>query len=167
MATYLAPCSITDELTCINNRRGFKNDTNNLIRLAARNNLSLSLIYFDINNLKEANDTHGHTAGDFLIKSFSEALSSTIRSEDIIARLGGDEFCFLGVHKNNDEPIGLKSRIQIKFDALVKGDKRFIRPSFSSGSKLFTQPDEFNIEDMLSEVDGLMYMKKHHTKICL
>ncbi|VAW57232.1 hypothetical protein MNBD_GAMMA07-979 [hydrothermal vent metagenome] len=71
------------------------------------------------------------------------------------------------MHKNNNEPIDLKSRIQIKFEALVKGDKRFIRPSFSSGSKLFTQPDEFNIEDMLSEVDGLMYMEKHHTKICL
>ena len=155
---------ITDELTGINNRRGFLEQSKGLMSLAQRNKLSLALIYFDINNLKLVNDTYGHEAGDSLIKSFSDALSQSIRKEDIIARPGGDEFCFLGINTDDYDFIVLESRVQSAFNELTKNDSRIINPTFSTGNKLFDHTNKFNIDKMLSEVDTLMYEDKQIKK---
>lgn len=56
--------SITDELTNINNRRGFLENAERLIHLAKRHQLSLTLIYFDLNKLKSVNNAYGHEAGE-------------------------------------------------------------------------------------------------------
>jgi len=156
--------STTDELTSINNRRGFMKSAESLINHANRNNLSLSLMYFDLNNLKTVNDKHGHEAGDFLIKSFAIAIANSVRSEDIIARLGGDEFCFLGVYQSADKDKIVESRIQQSLKDLTLTDSRIENPSFSIGCKMFNPEDDLNIDKMLSETDGLMYENKVKTK---
>jgi len=51
-----------------------------------------SVIYFDVNGMKQINDTHGHPAGDAALRHVAEALCANVRSSDIVGRLGGDEF---------------------------------------------------------------------------
>lgn len=161
----LRQASKTDELTGINNRRGFMEDSERLISLAKRNNMSLSLMYFDLNDLKQVNDIYGHEAGDLLIKLFAEALKQSVRAQDIIARLSGDEFCCFCIHKLCDTEETITSRIQSQFENLTKNDANIRAPSFSAGYKVFNQTNEFNIERMLSQTDTLMYANKRARKI--
>jgi len=152
--------SSTDDLTGLFNRRGFMKAANGSISHAIRNKQCLSLMYFDLNNLKIVNDTHGHKAGDFLIQSFANALSDSIRNEDIIARLGGDEFCFLGIHQSDFADNVFATRIQNTLESLTVDDSRVKSPSFSIGYKVFKSSADFNIDQMLSETDSLMYENK-------
>lgn len=156
--------STIDELTEIFNRRGFIKAADSLISHAIRNEDSLSLMYFDINNLKIVNDTHGHKAGDFLIQSFANAISDSIRQEDIIARIGGDEFCFMGIYQSDFTDKEITLRIQKTLELLTLDDNRIENPSFSTGYKVFKSSTEFNIDKMLSETDSLMYENKEMMK---
>jgi len=51
-----------------------------------------SVVYFDVNNMKQINDVHGHPAGDAALRRIALVLRDNIRSSDIVGRLGGDEF---------------------------------------------------------------------------
>jgi diguanylate cyclase (GGDEF)-like protein len=156
--------SVTDELSEINNRFGFIENARQLISLAKRSRMSLSLMYFDINGLKMMNDSYGHQMGDFIIKSFAEALSKSIRKEDIIARLGGDEFCFLGVHQFDDKGETVRLRVTQLFAELTKSDERIKGVSFSVGCKSYDPVNGFDLDKMLSETDCLMYANKKSMK---
>ncbi|SFV58764.1 diguanylate cyclase with GAF sensor [hydrothermal vent metagenome] len=160
----LQKSNITDELTSINNRRGFLQKSKSLIQLAKRNNLQLSLMYCDLNNLKSTNDLQGHKIGDFLIESFALALKESLRDEDIVARLGGDEFCFMGIYNSQDKKQTIISRIQKRFEFLTKDEPKISQASFSAGFRTFSNIEGFNIEKMISEVDNLMYENKQLLK---
>ena len=81
-----------DALTGIHNRRYFQQEASKQLSLGKRHNWSCGLIFFDLNNFKEVNDTYGHEYGDLLLKAVAKRLAPVLRKEDIFFRLGGDEF---------------------------------------------------------------------------
>jgi diguanylate cyclase (GGDEF)-like protein len=87
--------SITDGLTGLYNRRYFKKMIEYEIARARRYNHCLSLVFFDVDNFKNYNDTLGHPAGDVALKTVAMILKSTIRKSDIAVRYGGEEFCVI------------------------------------------------------------------------
>src|SRR6185369_11708586 len=62
---------------------------------ARRTHGLFAVALFDLDGLKDVNDTHGHQAGDFILRSFADRLSRRVRASDTVARLGGDEFAAL------------------------------------------------------------------------
>lgn len=84
-----------DELTQLRNRRGFNRTVPEMAARAKRQGKPLTIISFDLDGLKEVNDTKGHSAGDKLIREAAQVLKRNIREIDIAARLGGDEFAVL------------------------------------------------------------------------
>jgi diguanylate cyclase (GGDEF)-like protein/PAS domain S-box-containing protein len=84
-----------DPLTNLHNRRYY---TDQLDRLNTRENMPLSLVLADVNNLKLLNDAFGHSAGDELLIAFAGVLKNTLRTSDVAARVGGDEFVLLLPH---------------------------------------------------------------------
>lgn len=78
----------TDELTGLPNRREFTEVANEMMR--ARK--PLSLLILDVDNFKRVNDTHGHDAGDEVLRVLAKVGAGTVRHLDIFARLGGEEF---------------------------------------------------------------------------
>lgn len=84
-----------DWLTGLHNRRYFEEALADQLAIANRYSRPLSLILFDIDHFKQINDTHGHEAGDQLLRTFAELLRNSIREADIAARYGGDEFVVL------------------------------------------------------------------------
>ena len=82
--------SMTDDMTGLYNRRGFRLLAEKLLLQAERNNNRLLLLYCDLDNLKVINDRFGHREGDQVIMDFVDILKNTFRKADIIARLGGD-----------------------------------------------------------------------------
>jgi diguanylate cyclase (GGDEF)-like protein len=81
-----------DSLTPVANRRAFVRQLTRMIAFTHRYGVPASVVYFDINNMKQINDEHGHPAGDAALRHIATVLRDNIRSSDIVGRLGGDEF---------------------------------------------------------------------------
>jgi len=84
-----------DGLTQVYNRRYFNEALEREFNRSKRYGRALSLIVFDIDHFKKVNDTHGHLAGDNLLRHLAFAVRSRLRREDIFARTGGEEFAVL------------------------------------------------------------------------
>lgn len=81
-----------DSLTSVANRRAFVRQLTRMIAFTHRYGVPASVVYFDLNNMKQINDAHGHPAGDAALRHIATVLRDNIRSSDIVGRLGGDEF---------------------------------------------------------------------------
>jgi diguanylate cyclase (GGDEF)-like protein len=81
-----------DSLAPIANRRAFVRELGRMIAFTRRYGPPSSVIYFDVNGMKQINDTHGHPAGDAALRHVAEVLRKNVRESDIVGRLGGDEF---------------------------------------------------------------------------
>lgn len=88
----LVHASTHDALTGLYNRAYFDSE---LERLARGRQMPISVVVADIDGLKLCNDTHGHHAGDALIRATAQIMMESFRAEDIVARIGGDEFAVL------------------------------------------------------------------------
>lgn len=84
--------SIRDPLTDLYNRRYLEESLERELLRARRSQGSVAVIMLDIDHFKQFNDTHGHRAGDVLLKDFAQYLRSHVRGEDILCRYGGEEF---------------------------------------------------------------------------
>lgn len=84
--------SYHDQLTGLYNRRFYEEEMKRINNLR---NHPITLVMADLDDLKRANDSYGHAAGDELLKAFADVLRKECRSDDIIARIGGDEFIIL------------------------------------------------------------------------
>jgi diguanylate cyclase (GGDEF)-like protein len=81
-----------DPLLDVFNRRGFERELKRSIAYIERYGPEAALIYIDLDGFKAVNDTHGHRAGDAVLKAVARLLASKVRASDVVARLGGDEF---------------------------------------------------------------------------
>ena len=84
-----------DGLTQIHNKRHFHETLDREVSRSARYDRPMSLVVFDIDHFKRVNDTHGHLAGDALLRQLASLVRGRIRREDIFARVGGEEFAVL------------------------------------------------------------------------
>lgn len=84
-----------DPLTGLGNRNMFEQNLNHVLANCQRSNESFAILYLDIDNLKDVNDSVGHDAGDTLINVLGDRLKNVMRSIDMIARIGGDEFVII------------------------------------------------------------------------
>ncbi|MCY3001330.1 MAG: diguanylate cyclase, partial [Planctomycetota bacterium] len=84
-----------DELTGLPNRTSLLDRFTLEIAHARRSRETLGVVYLDLDGFKNVNDTHGHEAGDEVLKVTARRLASTLRAGDTVARLGGDEFVLL------------------------------------------------------------------------
>ena len=80
-----------DPLMPVCNRRAFVRELSRMMGLAGRYGLPGSVVYFDVNNLKQINDVHGHAAGDAALMQVARTLVESVRATDVVGRLGGDE----------------------------------------------------------------------------
>ncbi|MBI5664848.1 MAG: diguanylate cyclase [Nitrospirae bacterium] len=160
MEEILRTMSITDELTGLLNRRGFFSLAQKQLKAAERSGRYMSVIYADLDGLKEINDTLGHKAGDAALLEFAELLKDTFRESDIIARLGGDEFAVVvEVTDANSESI-IRRRLEDKLEAVnSQKDRQFIL-LISLGIVRYDPYHPCSIDELLSQSDKLMYANK-------
>ncbi|MBI3985978.1 MAG: diguanylate cyclase [Lentisphaerae bacterium] len=84
-----------DYLTGLCNRAYFEETLKHALSVSRRNDRPLSMLLMDLDNFKKVNDTHGHRAGDQVLREFAQILSKEARESDLVVRLGGDEFAVL------------------------------------------------------------------------
>ena len=91
----LEELSLTDSLTRVANRRAFDVRVDDAFEHARRYDRPLSLVLVDIDHFKSINDTHGHDAGDRVLRRVADVLGDGSRHSDFVARIGGEEFAVL------------------------------------------------------------------------
>ena len=149
-----------DELTGISNRRGFVTLSKHALSFCKRNDISVSLVFLDLNKFKPINDTYGHAEGDKVLINFAGEMRKTFRTSDLFARLGGDEFVVLFMKQTREQAQLAIDRFQKNIDALNELINDDYTVSFAHGIVEFNPEVHTSIEDMLDESDSLMYEQK-------
>ncbi|MGZ9234799.1 MAG: GGDEF domain-containing response regulator [Anaerolineales bacterium] len=152
--------SLTDELTGLNNRRGFMILATALLKFARRADHPVCLLYIDLDSLKSINDTYGHTAGDTTLIHFANILTETFRDSDVIGRMGGDEFVVLTIDSSESDLMNIRSRLQSNVDAHNLRPGSSYPLAFSLGTIRADADAKITMEALLSQADAAMYKHK-------
>lgn len=150
-----------DPLTGLPNRRMFHDRLQQEIRKAHRANLSLALMFLDLDRFKEVNDTLGHGMGDLLLKEAAQRLTHCLRETDTVARLGGDEFIvILSELDKLDSTERVAQDILQKLAEPYQLDDEVLYVSASIGITLFPE-DAIEIDALIKNADQAMYAAKN------
>jgi diguanylate cyclase (GGDEF)-like protein len=149
-----------DPLTGTYNRRFLDDALPAEISRATREQTPLSLMMMDIDHFKRVNDTHGHQAGDEVLRMLADILRNEARRTDVVCRYGGEEFVLL-LPKMNLESARLRAerwrQMFAEMDVPVETGK--LRCTLSAGIAVF--PDHGNTaEDLLRNGDRALYLAK-------
>jgi len=157
----LTNLATVDELTNIPNRRGFRVRAEQSLKLCQRKKLPASLVYFDIDEFKQINDSLGHAEGDRALCVFADSMKGISRDSDVFARMSGDEFVILFADADKQTVEQIISRFQSGLDELSQKENLDYQVHFSHGIIEF-DPDQHNtVAELLDAGDELMYAQKH------
>jgi two-component system cell cycle response regulator len=154
--------ALIDDLTGLNNRRGFLSLGRHHLKVAYRTRKPFLLVFVDLDGLKRINDTFGHQEGNHAIVDASNILKDSFRQSDILARLGGDEFAALIADAPDDSAETVTHRIQQKLASLNTSPGRRYDLSFSIGIVTSDTTQPTDLENLLSQADALMYEDKRN-----
>jgi diguanylate cyclase (GGDEF)-like protein len=155
--------SLTDHMTNILNSRGFAVASEYAIHMAERTGTPLTVFYFDLDGLKQANDTLGHDVGSWMIKQFAEVLVATFRKSDVVARMGGDEFVALAAAA--PESVGdILERLQRGVAACNASSNTLCRIAYSVGYAQWQSGVDTGIDRLVASADAKMYEQKLRRK---
>lgn len=155
-----------DALTGFYNRRQMEERIKQETSSAKRKNTPLCAIMIDIDYFKRVNDTYGHAAGDFILKTTAKIIRSQLREYDIASRYGGEEFAILLPYTKIDEAVMVAERLRKAVEEKIinieqvntKNNTREIQISISLGI------NEYNYEDkpeaLLMHADKALYDAK-------
>ncbi len=160
MEEKLQNMSLKDELTGLYNRRGFFTQLEHQIKVIKRQKERVFLLYADIDNFKEINDSFGHHEGDLILVEAANIFRSTYRESDVIARLGGDEFVVFPVGNEEAHVNLIIARLQKSVDAYNTQEKRGYKLSISVGVAPYDPAYFHSVDGLLAEADKLMYEQK-------
>ena len=153
-----------DPLTGLPNRTLFKDRLEHAISRARRNAKTVQLIFIDLDNFKNVNDTAGHARGDELLKDAAERLHTVTRASDTVARLGGDEFVIMVTDVDDMmEIIGMVKRIQHAFSVPFDIEGKSFHITCSIGISVFPEDGE-DADTLVRHADLAMYHSKEKGK---
>ncbi|GGK81850.1 EAL domain-containing protein [Amphritea balenae] len=149
-----------DPLTQLPNRLLFTDRLNQALRAAKRNNSGVALLFIDLDEFKEINDSFGHNLGDRLLQQVSLRLREQVRDSDTIARLGGDEFTVISTDLNRPEDAAIVAQNLLDaFKEPVQIEQQRFHVSLSIGISLFPE-DADTSEALIRNADTAMYRAK-------
>jgi diguanylate cyclase (GGDEF)-like protein len=156
--------SLRDELTKLYNRRGFYVLAEQAFHLAQRSHVPFSVVFIDLNNLKQINDIHGHDVGSAFLSEVADLLRECFRDTDVIGRIGGDEMVVAG--ESTEVGINQATRRLEHSTALRNVREGRLYPlSFSIGCATSDVDSPKTLEDLLNRADKAMYKEKRLTKL--
>jgi diguanylate cyclase (GGDEF)-like protein/PAS domain S-box-containing protein len=164
-AGEIAQLAFYDTLTRLPNRRLLSDRLQQALATAMRTRRKGSLLFIDLDNFKQLNDTFGHDQGDLLLKQVAERLVANVREIDTVGRFGGDEFLVVLEDLGEDpveaarhtEMVGYKILDSLNRPYTLSGREHYSSPSI--GITLFAEPGD-TVDELLKRADMAMYQAK-------
>jgi diguanylate cyclase (GGDEF)-like protein/PAS domain S-box-containing protein len=153
--------ALHDGLTSLPNRTQFTDALLDRLALARKGHTGFSVLFLDMNNFKEVNDTRGHHVGDELLKAAAQRLRDQLRESDLVARVGGDEFALLtptGSSLGGAQRVA-ENILQAFEEPFCLGDD-LISTGISVGIATFPDHGE-DADSLIRQADAAMYAAKH------
>lgn len=150
-----------DPLTGLPNRTLLHIRSNLAISLAHRRHEPLALMFLDLDNFKNVNDSLGHGIGDELLKQFAERLKNAVRDQDTISRLGGDEFVLILPGTDTDGAAYLAERILNIAAQQYNVERHEINLTVSIGIAIYPT-DGMDFDTLWRSADAAMYRAKQN-----
>jgi len=167
---YLERLTDQDALTPVANRRAFMRELNRTIAYSYRHKVASSVVYVDLNRMKEINDRYGHVAGDMALLYVSNTLVQNVRRSDLVGRLGGDEFGLIMQHANYDQAYQKATKLAKHIaehpvatggkPLIIHGEPIYVTISF--GVHMVTSRDD--AASALAMADKAMYTHKNQER---
>gem|GEM_PF-130662 len=154
--------STRDALTGAYNRAHFDERLRVELAFAVRHATETSLVMIDIDHFKRVNDTHGHQAGDLVLKEVVSTVQRSLRTEDVLARFGGEEFAVIlrGTSLNGARRLGERLREAVEH-ARIEFDGRVIPVTLSAGcASMACCANPVGQEELLRIADRRLYLAK-------
>lgn len=153
-----------DTLTGLPNRRMFMDRLQQALAMTCREGGELGLLFLDLDNFKDVNDTMGHHLGDILLQEVTERLAANKREYEVLARLGGDEFVVILAPIVSQESIAVVAeRMLSNFSRPFVLDSRQVYSSASIGIAVYPR-DAKDVETLVKCADTAMYYAKSEGK---
>ncbi|HQR47746.1 MAG TPA: EAL domain-containing protein [Steroidobacteraceae bacterium] len=159
-----------DTLTKMPNRMQFQHLLHQAITRATRQGRSLALLYVDVDNFKDVNDTFGHDAGDRVLETLAERLSRILPKESVVGRLAGDEFAVFaetpdGEQDRHEQAASLARMLLAEIARAQHVGEHEIEVTASIG--IAACPDDGdNVIDLIRNADAAMYHAKRAGRNC-
>ncbi|KJC47621.1 EAL domain-containing protein [Bradyrhizobium sp. LTSP857] len=149
-----------DELTALPNRVSFRDEIERLLAISHNSERLSALLFIDLDQFKQVNDTLGHPCGDQLLCAVANRLREMLRPEDFVARFGGDEFVVFQQNINSPEDAAsLARRIVERLSERYRIDNHLVEIGASVGIAL-TSPDGVSADTLLKNADMALYRAK-------
>ncbi|WP_051445443.1 diguanylate cyclase domain-containing protein [Desulfocurvus vexinensis] len=153
-----------DPLTGVANRHTFERTLRRMLAQAARGGPGLALLFIDLDDFKAVNDTHGHLAGDHVLRAVAARVQGRLREVDLLARMGGDEFALLLHNVSDAQAADAVARDILRALAEpVEFEGRRLTVGASVGGCLASSPAD-TVDDLLQRADKAMYRAKQQGK---
>jgi diguanylate cyclase (GGDEF)-like protein len=157
----LRKLSETDPLTGLLNRRAFLATAERQVAYARRYDRTLAVVVADIDHFKQVNDTHGHAAGDAVIRDIALRLQTAARDTDLVARFGGEEFVVLLMESDVTAAVSYaeRTRALIAASPVVAESGAQVRVTVSLGCTILSAGDR-DVQDAIDRADDALYGAK-------
>lgn len=154
---------LKDPLLGIYNRKALEQELAKLLSMKKRQGVESGVIFFDIDDFKMINDTHGHAAGDRVLVSMASTVAASLRRSDFFARYGGEEFVVLMPATRLEEAAKAAERLRVLVSTVkVPFNSKTITFTVSAGVTGLRVED--TVESCLERADRLMYESKKQGK---
>jgi diguanylate cyclase (GGDEF)-like protein len=114
----LRDSTLRDPMTGLNNRRFLEEYVETLVASVQRKGAHVAILMLDLDYFKMVNDTHGHDAGDAVIKALANVLKQAVRASDLVIRYGGEEFLIVLLESSAEQAFQIGEKIRAAVEAL-------------------------------------------------
>jgi diguanylate cyclase (GGDEF)-like protein len=153
--------ALFDPLTRIWNRRGAESLLRSTLKKAQDTDTDIAICLLDIDNFKDINDTHGHQAGDQVLRKLAAMLVSSVRGDDILCRYGGDEFLLIMPETSAADASQIAERARRTVsESAVQVREAKVQASVSIGLAARHRGAEITLEGLLKQIDDALLVCK-------
>ncbi len=148
-----------DTLTGLANRDAMFERVEAILRRSARTGAEIAVVFCDIDDFKGVNDTHGHAAGDEVLRTAAGRVSASVRSGDLVSRIGGDELLVVldGVH-DLEQAVQIADKLRVMVGLPIQVGGSSIRATMSVGVTLAGSGESMDV--VVARADRAMYLAK-------
>jgi diguanylate cyclase (GGDEF)-like protein len=166
-AEAYAHAAAVDPVTGVFNRRYFQVRLDEELQRSHRHQIPLALLMIDIDDFKRVNDSHGHLAGDIILRDVGEILRRSVRVFDVCARFGGEEFVIIMPGSSSENALRIAERIRERIETYRPADRTLATTRVTVSVGLAVSSSEATVSQLLERADQALYAAKRAGKNCI